>query len=85
MHKKDANYKRQTVAMIMNLEADVQKYKGKHEPRQELRTRNSECQKSTVDDLFEGISCMLKHKEQKIRKLKSKLASKSQIHNLLLL
>lgn len=85
MLEKDANYKRQTVAMIMNLEADMKKYKGKDEPRQELGTRISECQKSTEDDSSERISCMFKHKEQIIRKLKSRLACKSQGHNLLLL
>lgn len=87
MLEKDANYKRQTVAMIMNLEANMKSYKSQKEAPEESsadKQNDALLQTEKTEVVLQKLSTVLNHKEQIIRKTKDLLAKKSKQNKLLL-
>lgn len=87
MLEKDANYKRQTVAMIMNLEANMKNYKSQKETPEESsagKQNDGALHAEQTEVLLQKLSAVLHHKEQIIRKTKDLLSKKSKQNRLLL-
>lgn len=85
MLEKDANYKRQTVAMIMNLEANMKSYKNPKESAEPAPTDppRPSLDPSKFDEIVSKYVTVLRHKEQVILKAKEALSKKAKSFQLL--